>query len=1162
MTFQPWNAGGIVANATFTYGDTANIAALGNGGYVVSWRDGSKLKFQIYDGNGAKVDSNGAEAGTQGFVDAAGTDFQVQADLQAVGTDGSFVVTWTTQNPSDPNIRDVFSRKFNATGIGGAINALTPNTPNTRQDDAAMTGGPDGGWASVHRSGGDVTLVRYTAEGTRLADVVIDASLAAYNPDVAYIGNNRYAVTYQANNTISVKIYDATTNDTTVTEVEIGNGIFGEIVALRDANGNPNGRFVVVTDATLTVSAHVYTVGTDGNGPVSTRVASYPIMSEGTNTAGHQVSSVIALKDGGFAVAYSYKNGTDKGDIFLTVIDKDGNRTTSQILNSGALSDDGNGSGNGDQYNPVLKEMADGRLAVSWDDDTFGYTHVMTRIFDPRTKAVTVVGSTVNDIYHGSEYNGDELHGGDGNDTLFGGGGNDNFFGGAGADHYVGGDHFGNDNGTGDNVSYWTKEGLGSVGVYLWDATGKTNTGDAEGDTFVGIEVISGTRHSDRLEGDGANNTFWGDAGNDTLKGFGGNDTLMGVTGADLFYGGLGADVFDGGTDNGGIGKERDLVTYRFSEAGIGLVADLSNSKNNTWEAAGDTYTGIDDLAGTKWDDTLVGLHADTNGASQNNMLYGEEGNDILVGGWGADTLDGGEGFNFASYITAAGGVQAYLDSPNLNTGEAAGDVYVITAEGRSIQGLIGSVHDDNLHGSNNDGNPGHNELRGGDGHDQLHGLNGHDTLDGGAGNDILNGGHGHDLASYASSTVGVNVALPTGGNGVVGVDTFESIEGLIGSATGGDVLTGNGDANTLSGLGGNDVLIGGKGADVLNGGAGSDTVSYANAGGPVRVDLFARRGTGSDAEGDSYIEVENAVGSAFADVFVGNAAINVFEGGLGDDVYYVSAGDVVIEHGNSGHDKVVTDANYALGANIQALEATGVGAVALTGNALNNTITGNAAGNWIDGGMGADTMMGGAGDDTYVIDNAGDRIFDDIGANSVVLTVAYDLALLPASVTNITVAEGLPLNLSGTNGANVLMGNAVANTLRGLGGNDTLYGKAGNDKLYGGTGRDTFIFDTAPHKTRNVDKIYDFKSRDDSFQLDNAVFTKLGKGTPTAPVRFKSDMFVEGTRAKDREDRIVYDKKTGNLYYDADGTGRSAQVKIATLTNKEKLYYHDFFVI
>ena len=63
-------------------------------------------------------------------------------------------------------------------------------------------------------------------------------------------------------------------------------------------------------------------------------------------------------------------------------------------------------------------------------------------------------------------------------------------------------------------------------------------------------------------------------------------------------------------------------------------------------------------------------------------------------------------------------------------------------------------------------------------------------------------------------------------------------------------------------------------------------------------------------------------------------------------------------------------------------------------------------------------------------------------------------------------------------------------------------------------------------------------------------------------PKKFKSYMFVEGTKAKYAVDRIVYDKKTGALYYDQDGTGSNAQVKIATISNKTKLYYHDFFVI
>ena len=63
-------------------------------------------------------------------------------------------------------------------------------------------------------------------------------------------------------------------------------------------------------------------------------------------------------------------------------------------------------------------------------------------------------------------------------------------------------------------------------------------------------------------------------------------------------------------------------------------------------------------------------------------------------------------------------------------------------------------------------------------------------------------------------------------------------------------------------------------------------------------------------------------------------------------------------------------------------------------------------------------------------------------------------------------------------------------------------------------------------------------------------------------PKKFKADMFVNGKKAQDREDRIVYDKKKGALYYDPDGIGSKAQIKIATLSNKAKLYYHDFFVI
>lgn len=58
------------------------------------------------------------------------------------------------------------------------------------------------------------------------------------------------------------------------------------------------------------------------------------------------------------------------------------------------------------------------------------------------------------------------------------------------------------------------------------------------------------------------------------------------------------------------------------------------------------------------------------------------------------------------------------------------------------------------------------------------------------------------------------------------------------------------------------------------------------------------------------------------------------------------------------------------------------------------------------------------------------------------------------------------------------------------------------------------------------------------------------------------SKYFYKGAKAHDANDRIIYDNKKGVLYYDPDGTGSAAQIKIATLSKKLKMTYKDFFVI
>jgi serralysin len=164
------------------------------------------------------------------------------------------------------------------------------------------------------------------------------------------------------------------------------------------------------------------------------------------------------------------------------------------------------------------------------------------------------------------------------------------------------------------------------------------------------------------------------------------------------------------------------------------------------------------------------------------------------------------------------------------------------------------------------------------------------------------------------------------------------------------------------------------------------------------------------------------------------------------------------------------------------------------------------------------------------------------------------------------TIANGVVIeNASGGKGDDRLIGNAAANSLRGnagadiLSGNsgdDILNGRTGNDVLRGGAGADTFVFDTKPHGTANRDTIADFNVTDDTIRLKRSVFTKLAAG------ELSDEAFWMGSKAHDRDDRIVYSKSSGALYYDADGSGGGAAVKLASLAKQLKMSADDFLVV
>ncbi|SDH36793.1 VCBS domain-containing protein [Variovorax sp. OV700] len=278
--------------------------------------------------------------------------------------------------------------------------------------------------------------------------------------------------------------------------------------------------------------------------------------------------------------------------------------------------------------------------------------------------------------------------------------------------------------------------------------------------------------------------------------------------------------------------------------------------------------------------------------------------------GNGAETIDlSTSGTYQASFIDGRGGAD------NL-TGGTGGDVF-IGGSGSGADTLLGSS--------------GNDLLIGGDGNDTLSGGAGNDVLRGGIGNgDTMDGGAGsEDLLDFSDGTLAVNFTLvqsaaSTGiANGTAGLgnnDTYQNIEGVIGT----------GLADTLTGSASNDIIRGGAGNDTLDGAGGAgDLLDFSDGTAGLTFTLTQSSSTTSfnaSAAGlgtDSYKNFEGVIGTTFADTITGSALNDQLRGGGGNDVI----------NGLAGDDRI----------------AGGTGADILTGGADNDTFVFDSAPNAVD---------------------------------------------------------------------------------------------------------------------------------------------------------------------------------------------------------------------
>jgi Ca2+-binding RTX toxin-like protein len=204
-----------------------------------------------------------------------------------------------------------------------------------------------------------------------------------------------------------------------------------------------------------------------------------------------------------------------------------------------------------------------------------------------------------------------------------------------------------------------------------------------------------------------------------------------------------------------------------------------------------------------------------------------------------------------------------------------------------------------------------------------------------------------------------------------------------------------------------------------------------------------------------------------------------------------------------------------------------------------NDTINGVAGNDTIDGMIGDDWLYGGSGNDKVYGSAGNDRVYGSSGHDTV----------------------------DGGVGNDWIYGDSGNDRLYGRSGDDVINGGSGNDRLNGSTGRDAFVFNSklgtaSTDRKVSFDTISDFSIKFDSFWLDNSVFRKLGSGTASNPKLLNKEFFIIGANAKERDDYLIYNNKSGVLSYDADGSGAKRAVEFAQLKKGLLLTFKDFFVI
>ncbi len=1038
--------------------------------------------------------------GAEFLINSTTRDSQWQPTITAL-VDGRFVVAWQdfSESGGDTSGYAVRGQIFSADGVKDGAEFLINSTTRDSQYEPTITALVDGrfvvAWTDNSRSGvanSDVRGQIFSADGAKDgAEFQITPPLGAlgsyhYQPTITALMDGRFVVAWSDDS----RFGGDTSGYAVQGQIFSADGVKDGVELLinsttRDSQYEPT--ITALVDGRFVVAWQDYSQsGGDTSGyAVRGQIFSAAGVKDGveflinSTTLGDQYQPTItALVDGRFVVAWR--------DESLSGGDTSDSAVRGQIFSADGAKDGVefliNSTTLYPQDRPTITALVDGRFVVAWQDDsqsgedTSGYA-VRGQIFDGRTAPIDLDGTAGDDDFVGTVF-ADQIRGRGGNDRLQGRAGNDTLIGGDGIDEI---------------------QEQGDVNFTLSD-TQLTGLGT---DTLISIERAS-------LSGGSGDNTLDASAftrGAVALSGGDGDDHLIGPREAGTWHwpSGFYANRFTGGSGNdtftGGVGCDA-LVESGDTNFTLGATQLIGNGT--------DTFTSMDIayLIGGQGDNDL-----DVAGFTGTyTVLDGGGGNDILVGGVAHDWVRGQTNGDFRL-------TDSWLDDSLL---DGNGFDLLIRIDAAI---LIGGAGANTLDVSAFSGNQ--TILEGGGGDDTLIGrINGFDRVR--ARGDV-------DFTLTDSRLTG------QGTDSLQDIDQAELIGGA--SANTLDVSAFTGALTILEGGGGDDTLIGRT--------SGLDRV---RARGDVDFTLTDSQLTGQGTDSLQHIEQAALIGGASANtleasaftlgsVFLyGESGDDTLRGGHGNDQLEGGAGDDLLS-GGAGRDRIVGrgDTNFTL----SATQLSGLGTDSFDGIEEAHLIGGTGA-NTLDGsgftgalviyeGQGGDDVLIGRATGTDRVRAAGDADF--------ILTDSQLTGLGTDSLQDIDQAQ-----LIGYSGANHFDASAFslgAVLISAGAGNDTLIGGGGNDSLTGGAGADRFRFQAAPNTTTNRDVITDFTiAQGDTIELENAVFTALPTTGPLAASAFRI-----GTAATDGNQRILYNSATGLLSYDGDGNGAAAAVVFARLT-------------